>query len=87
MVRQRIETARRTRTWMDGQARPAPRPPASEGRPSGFARIFAVPEGEPVDRLLIVEELGLRGPRAPVLAGVWTDFDLEIGNGRVIWAS
>jgi hypothetical protein len=35
-----------------------PRRPASEGRPSGLARIFAVPDGEPVDaRLAHIRQL------------------------------
>src|SRR5262245_50109952 len=50
MARQRIVTAVRARTGPDGEARQGLS--ALEGRPSGLARILAVPEGEPVDQLL-----------------------------------
>jgi hypothetical protein len=58
MARQRIvatvgmQTMRHTRAWH------GPRRPGSEGRPSGLARIFAVPDGEPIDaRLAHIRQL------------------------------
>jgi hypothetical protein len=52
MARQRRVAGVGARTIFDTQGFHGPRRPASEGRPSGLARIFVVPEGEPVDQLL-----------------------------------
>ena len=58
MARQRIVAAVGTRTVPGTRVPQGRRQPASEGRPSGLARIFAVPDGEPIDaRLAHIRQL------------------------------
>ena len=58
MARQRIVAAVGTGTVPGTRVAQRRRQPASEGRPSGLARIFAVPDGEPVDaRLAHIRQL------------------------------
>ena len=58
MARQRIVAAGGDADSAEHGGPQGPRRPASAGRPSGLARIFAVPDGEPVDaRLAHIRQL------------------------------
>ncbi len=75
MARQRIGAAVGTQT-MPGTRVPQGLERSTEGRPSGLARIFAVPDGEPVDaRLAHIRQL-TPGER------LWFEQGVRVGRSR-----
>jgi hypothetical protein len=74
MARQRIVATVGTRKGPGTVVPQGRKRPISEGRPSGLARIFAVPEGEPVDaRLAHIRQLTL-GER------LWFEYGVRVGD-------
>jgi hypothetical protein len=74
MTRQRIVAAVGTRKGLGTVVPQGWKRPISEGRPSDLARIFAVPDGEPVDaRLAHIRQL-TPGER------LWFEFGVQVGD-------
>jgi hypothetical protein len=70
MARQRIVATVKAQTMRHTGASHGPRRRASEGRPSGLARIFAVPDGEPIAARLAHMQQLTPGERLWFEAGV-----------------